>query len=127
MRTLAIICAVVGFILTAQAEMLDAGPDKETKTERIARLIRQLGDDTFAKREPASKELDYIGVPALAAPRKAAADSDDAEVRQRAGRIVQAITGRLQEVAAKVEFDKIQGTWIVVSYEGGGQVIRAKD
>jgi hypothetical protein len=47
-----------------------AGPGKETEAERIARLVKQLGDDDFAKREAGSKELDDIGEPADPALRK---------------------------------------------------------
>jgi RNA polymerase sigma factor (sigma-70 family) len=63
--------------------------------ERIAALIRQLGDDAFAKREAASKELEAIGVPALAALMKASA-SDDPEVRRRAAELHTKIAAIMQ-------------------------------
>jgi hypothetical protein len=44
----------------------------ETEAERIDRLIRQLGSDSFAQREAAGKALEGIGTPALDALRKAA-------------------------------------------------------
>jgi RNA polymerase sigma factor (sigma-70 family) len=62
---------------------------------RIAALVRQLGDDAFAKREAASKELQAIGVPALAALNKAKA-SDDPEVRRRAILLYKKIAATLQ-------------------------------
>ena len=87
---------------------------------RVARLIRQLGHDEFAKREAASKELDAIGEPALDALRKAAASSDDAEIRRRAERIVDAVTGRIRAAAAKADIEKLRGTWYIVSFSNQG-------
>jgi hypothetical protein len=69
----------------------------------IARLIKQLGDAAFAKREAASKERETIGPPALAAVRNAAAASADAEIRPRAERLVKRIT----EAAALAELAKL--------------------
>jgi RNA polymerase sigma factor (sigma-70 family) len=70
--------------------------DKQTPDpERVAALIRQLGDDAFAKREAASKELLAIGVPALAALNKAKA-SDDPEVQRRATLLYKKIAATLQ-------------------------------
>src|SRR5256714_15547258 len=123
MRAYVLVGAVVGMILAAQAGTLCGDPGKETETERIARLIKQLGDDAFAKREAASKELQAIGAPALAALRKAAACSDDAEIRWRANRIA----ARVAEAAAKSELSKLQGVWTVVSYKVEGKQIRGED
>jgi WD40 repeat protein len=70
--------------------------DKQTPDpERVATLIRQLGDGAFAKREAASKDLEAIGVPALAALKKASA-SDDPEVRRRATLLHEKIAATLQ-------------------------------
>jgi uncharacterized protein (TIGR03067 family) len=123
MRAHLVVGAVVGVILAAHAGTLRGGPGKETKTARIARLIEQLGDNAFARREAASKELEAIGVPALAALRKAAASSDDAEIRWRAKRI----SARVAEAAARSELAKLQGVWTVVSYEVEGKQLRGKD
>jgi WD40 repeat protein len=60
----------------------------------IARLVRQLGDDDFDRREAASKRLAEIGEPAHDALRRAM-DSDDVEVRQRAEIIVAGIEKKL--------------------------------
>ena len=49
----------------------------------IARLVKQLGDDDFDKREAATSRLKEIGEPALDALHKAET-SNDAEVRRRA-------------------------------------------
>src|SRR6478609_7317721 len=119
MRAYAVVGAVVGVILAAQAGTPRGEPGKETETERIARLIKQLGDDSFRKREAATKELDAIGEPALAALQKAAASSDDVEIRWRAGRVSDAIAARM----AKAALGKLQGVWAVASYEIEGKQI----
>jgi len=68
------------------AEAPDAG--------KIAKLIEQLGSDTFAERQKATDALDAIGEPALEALRKAATSSD-AETRKRAGDLSAKIEGRV--------------------------------
>jgi hypothetical protein len=52
--------------------------------DRIQDLIRKLGSDDFATREQASEELKKAGKPAREALQKAAEESDDPEIRQRA-------------------------------------------
>jgi hypothetical protein len=108
MRTYLIVGAVVGMILVSQTGTLRGDPGKETDAEKIARLIKQLGDDAFAKRESASKELEGIGAPALAALRKAAASSADPEIRRRAKRIEETIT---KAAAMADDFTKLQEKW----------------
>ena len=61
-----------------------------TLETEIGKLIRQLGDDDFEKRETAGKRLLVIGEPALSALEQAR-KSDDAEVRRRATELVDAI------------------------------------
>src|SRR5438067_1354287 len=60
----------------------------------IARLVKQLGDDDFAKREAATKRLEEIGEPALDAVTKATTSSDP-EVRRRAVDIVTVVENKL--------------------------------
>ena len=67
-------------LLSIQGVAADAGPDDQ----EVASLIRQLGSDDFQKREAASKQLETIGEPVRPALKKAAAASDDAEIRARA-------------------------------------------
>jgi uncharacterized protein (TIGR03067 family) len=74
-------------------------------------LIQQLGHDQFTKREQASKELFAIGEPALAPLRTAAAATNDAEVRSRAERVIDAIMRPIRAAAAKKELAKWQGVW----------------
>jgi uncharacterized protein (TIGR03067 family) len=109
----------IGPEFAAGDETVRPGPGKGDQRDRIAALIRQLGDKEFAKREAASKELDAIGEPALEALRKAATD-DDAEVRRQSAQLLGAVTGRLCAAAARKEMAKLQGTWYTVStnYKG---------
>jgi len=107
-------------MLIAHAGTLRGDPGKETEAERIARLIKQLGDDAFKKREDASRELDAIGEPALGSLRKAAASSDDAEIRRRAEKIAGDVAARGLAVAAKKEIEGLQGTWHSTSTEAAG-------
>src|SRR5262245_51626954 len=62
--------------------------DKVADARRVSRLIEQLGSEQFAEREKASQALDALGEPAMAALTQAAAESADAEVRQRARRLI---------------------------------------
>ncbi|MBI5778064.1 MAG: HEAT repeat domain-containing protein [Planctomycetes bacterium] len=59
----------------------------ETLNKRITELIRQLGSDDWQAREKASEELIEIGLPARESLQQAL-NSPDAEIRERAGRIV---------------------------------------
>lgn len=63
---------------------------RKVSQEEINRLINQLGDDDFAKREQAKKQLEALGEPAIDPLKKAAAGSGDAEVRRIAKEIVAA-------------------------------------
>jgi HEAT repeat protein len=103
MRGYVVVCAVVGVSLGTWAGALPGSSDKETNSERIARLIKQLGDDEFEKREAASKALELIGEPALALLRRAARSSDDAEVRKRAECALRAIKLRADAAKTTVE------------------------
>jgi hypothetical protein len=73
--------------LPAAAEKVDA--------KKIAKLIEDLGSDTFADRQKANETLDAIGEPALEALRKAT-KSRDAEIRKRAADLVSKIETRVQ-------------------------------
>jgi len=90
MRHGTFVCAALALILTAVAGNLKGDSGKHAASDKIDRLIKQLGDDHFAKREAASKELDALGEPALAALRKAATSSADLEIQRRAKQAVRA-------------------------------------
>src|SRR6516162_1103660 len=63
-----------------------SSPAKVSAAE-IQKLIDQLGSEKFVERQAASKRLAEIGEPAWNALRKAAANSEELEVRRRAGRL----------------------------------------
>ena len=65
------------------------------ETTEIDRVIQRLGSADFAEREAATKRLDAIGEPALDSLRKAAAGSEDAEIRRRAESLIKAIEDRI--------------------------------
>jgi hypothetical protein len=82
----------LGLALTAAA--LAEAPAERGRADRIASLIKQLGDDEFANRQAASAGLEAIGEPALPALRKAA-DAPDLETRRRARAVIAAVVERL--------------------------------
>src|SRR6266513_2306008 len=57
--------------------------------DRIQDMIRRLGSDDFTTREQATEELKKAGKPAREALQKAAEESGDPEVRQRAKDILE--------------------------------------
>src|SRR5262245_32973467 len=63
---------------------------REAKLDRIAALIRQLGHQSFAVREEATRQLLSIG-PAAAPKLRQAANDSDPEVRRRVQRCLQQI------------------------------------
>jgi WD40 repeat protein len=91
--------AVLPFLLAAAVLLAAALPGRAAPdAATIDRLIEQLGDDAFAKRQEAMKRLEEIGEPALEALRKAAdARGTDVEVRLRAYVLIRSITGGLYE------------------------------
>jgi len=115
-------CAAIGTLLAAQTGVLegDAAREMEKDADRITRLIQQLGDDAFAKREVASEELVVIGEPALPALQKAAASSEDIEIRVRAQKVARDIAARRLAAHAKKELEGLQGAWYSTSTEAGG-------
>jgi hypothetical protein len=122
MQAFAFVCAAVPLALTGGTGLVWANPYEKTRTDRVLSLIYQLGDNDFAKREAASRELAGIGEPALAALRNALASSGDLEVRRRAERIIQMIADR----AAKTDKERLQGAWTVVRWERDGFTEPAK-
>src|SRR5205085_2565712 len=80
---------LLGFLSLGLVVLPLSGADPET--ELIEKLIKQLGDEDFAKRQEASRKLAEVGEPGLPALRKAAQEDDDAEVRQRAEDLIKQI------------------------------------
>jgi WD40 repeat protein len=92
-------------------------PAEQPLAAEIARLIAQLGDDQFDKREEASKRLVEIGEPALPALRQAL-DSKDAEVRTRAERLLAAIARRIFREVGRLEGHTGQVDCLALSADG---------
>jgi uncharacterized protein (TIGR03067 family) len=75
----------------------------------IDRLIKQLGSPSFPEREEASRRLEALGDKALPALQKAARAAKDAEVRRRAGNIVEVALSR----AVDSQLKRLKGMWSV--------------
>src|SRR5947209_17821804 len=86
-RLMAVVALLCGMALAQDAAAADAA--------EVTRLIRQLGNRAFTRREAASKALAAIGEPALPALRQAAHASADLEVRRRCEALILAIESRL--------------------------------
>jgi hypothetical protein len=84
---------------TAESGCLSSQPPPVSPpAAEMEKLIAQLGSKTFGEREKASKALSVVGQPALEALRKAARENTDAEIRSRAGQLVQQIENRLDSL-----------------------------
>src|SRR5262247_528028 len=92
--------------------------------DRIQDLIRKLGSDDFAVRENASEELKKAGKTAREALKKAADESDDPEVRQRARTILEDLAKAEKPRRTEVEppqrgFGGLGGSSVVVKSVNG--------
>jgi hypothetical protein len=74
--------------------------------DRVARLVRQLGDNSFSRRESASRELTAIGEQARTALTRAANDPD-AEVARRARQLLDGLDARARDR----ELARWAGSW----------------
>lgn len=90
MRTCGTVSLMGTLILVAGVGILRSDLGKEATAERIADLIRQLGDEDFDKREKASLALGKLGESALPELHKVAQTSGDPEVRLRARQLIDA-------------------------------------
>jgi WD40 repeat protein len=84
----------------------------------VARLIKQLGDDQFQRREAAAKRLDELGPVAWEPLRRAAAHSDDAEIRIRSRDLAKRIAKRLFAEVRRFEGHKGQVSTLALSADG---------
>src|SRR5262245_4608154 len=73
-------------------------PAKPADVKAIAALIAQLGSENFQERQAATRSLEAIGRPALAALREAANKNADAEVSRRAKGLVERIENGLEQL-----------------------------
>jgi uncharacterized protein (TIGR03067 family) len=117
-RVIALVGVVVGTLVTTQVGSVQGDQSRATEAENIARLIKQLGDYSYEKREAASKELSAIGEPALASLRSAVMGSNDLEIRVRAEQLI----AEIQFQAPKKVLSKLEGTWIRQTAESNGKV-----
>ena len=85
-------------LLLSVHPVLAQPPPKRPDAKAIAALIAQLGSADFQERQAATKSLEAIGRPALAALREAADKHDDAEVRRRAKGLIEKIENCLEQL-----------------------------
>jgi WD40 repeat protein len=102
MRTCAVLCASIAVALAGGVRVSRGDSDRETAA-RIENLIKQLGDRKFSKREAASKELVELGKAAFRPLRRAAASSEDPEIRRRAELVIAAIIDRVPGLFQQAE------------------------
>src|SRR3954468_16484994 len=90
---------LVGFgLLAGLIATLAAVPgraEEKTDSQAIEKLVQQLASGRFAEREKAQKKLEEIGMPALAALKKAV-ETGDPETKRRAGDLVSKLEKQLQ-------------------------------
>src|SRR6266545_941581 len=92
MNALVLIYGVVSSLGLADPQ---GARESKTAPAQVAALIAQLDSKSYAEREAASRTLTGLGPQALPALRQAQ-HSDSAEVRRRAGKLVQVIERRLE-------------------------------
>jgi WD40 repeat protein len=93
-RTSINLVAVVGLVAVVVFVQAAPTPTTQQATQaEIARLIRQLGSDSFVEREKATRRLEKIGDAAMTELRRALADPD-AEISGRAYELIEALEGR---------------------------------
>jgi len=122
MQSATLVLILLGITASVGGGSARREPGNDASRERAADLVKQLGDEKFANRERATRELIDIGEPALPSLRKAAAASDP-EVRSRGERIMQAIS---RTVTAR-ELERLQGAWALVRYETDGKRVKGED
>jgi hypothetical protein len=88
--TIWLMAAVLSLCATALAAEPAPAGEGESEAERAARIVRELGDDSWEKREAASRDLTTMGLVALPLV-EAALKSADAEVSMRAAAAAEAV------------------------------------
>jgi WD40 repeat protein len=91
---------------------------KKVSADEIDRFIMQLGDDDFAKRLQARKELETIGEPALASLKKAVESSEDPEVRKAAKTILDKFEAKARGVLHIFEGHTNRVNGVAISADG---------
>ena len=104
----------VGVRAAAAADAQQAVPDD------VKKLILQLGDDQYAKREAASVELKAIGKPALPALKQAIERNEDPEIVSRAQALVKRIEIRpVPGIDPNAANGQVQATSVQMSVTNG--------
>src|SRR5262245_48192159 len=85
---------VVTLTVSSPEATAGEGSPKAEGNAKVSRLIQQLGNDSFAEREAATRALEAIGEPAYEAIRIAAEKDPDVEIRHRAQRLVHTLERR---------------------------------
>jgi hypothetical protein len=123
---------LIGLLIPCPRARAAAAADDAAASEEVKKLIDQLGDGEYAKREQAAKRLKAIGKPALPA-LKAALTGDDAEVVARAQAIIKRIevrplpAGDPNAVNALIQPNRVQmgvvdGNRVIEVVEGGREI-----
>jgi formylglycine-generating enzyme required for sulfatase activity len=123
-RRVCVVLAAALMVVGGSASLVAAEPAE------LPDLIARLGDNLFANREAASKQIEKLGEPALPALRRAAAKAEDIEIRGRAQQLVRIILLRAcQSKATEMEFEIIDpGEFTMGSPEReGGRRIDEKE
>lgn len=94
-----LILLIIGRVVFADTPEPGLIPQDKPTTAEIRKVIGQLGSSDFTERETASKRLQEIGKPALDDLRKAAAASNDPELRRRAKEVIGIIATESSEWA----------------------------
>jgi hypothetical protein len=94
MRASLLLALLAGLGLTTLSSLPAPAADPRPSAAKLRQLIDQLGSASFTEREEATAALDAAGEPALPGLRKAV-ESDDAEVRRRAGDLLKKIEQRV--------------------------------
>src|SRR5262245_4676323 len=88
---------LAAMLTLVSGSQIDARPNsQDVSPEVLKKLIEQLGDDNFDKRQEASQRLEKIGKPALTALKQAAQEHADPEVKSRAADLVRHIEKELR-------------------------------
>ena len=117
-----------------EASLVAIGEDgKPTQAKRdridgapVEALIAKLGDDSYQQREAAHKQLAQLGEPAIELLQWAARESPDAEVRERAERLLAGIESRLFPTIYHMRGNGSPVTRIALTPDGTGFIAAAK-
>ncbi|MBY0230678.1 MAG: formylglycine-generating enzyme family protein [Gemmataceae bacterium] len=103
-----IVAGWAGLLLAATVRFLPGDPPRDKEAEKIAALVKQLGDDDFDKREAAGKALKALGDKALPALLAAVAKADELEARRRAWLLLKEMTPGKHKSKVGLELARIE-------------------